>query len=94
MDVINTKFQKKVQDNISKCQEKRRGLEELVQLTGGAAGDLKMEVELVPKKVCDKAKEEGRCLKFRSSNQQARPYPPQSGAKTLLFFVNINQEPV
>ena len=68
IDFITTKFQKKGQDNRSKGQGKKCGLEERVQLRGGESGGEKKKDEFVPKEVWDKHKAEGRCMKCRRSN--------------------------
>ena len=63
MDFITTKVQKKEQDNRSKGQGKKCGLDERMQLRGGEAGSEKNKEEFVPKEVWEKRKEEGRCMK-------------------------------
>ena len=51
MYLITTEFQKKAQDNRSKGQEKKSGLEEGVQLREGEWGSEKQKCEFVFKKV-------------------------------------------
>ena len=51
MDFITTKFQKKEQDNRSKGQGKKRGLDERIQLRGEESGSEKKKGEFVPKEV-------------------------------------------
>ena len=94
MDFIITEFQKKEQDNRSKGQGKKRGLDERIQLRGGESGSEKKKVEFVPKEVCDKRKTEGRCMKCGRSNHQARDCKAPSRAKTPASLGSANQEPV
>ena len=68
MDFITTKFEKKEQENRSKGQGKKRGLEGQIQLRGGESGSEKKKYEFVPKEVWDKQKEEGRSMKWGRSN--------------------------
>ena len=72
MDFITTEFQKKEQNNRSKSQGKKRGLDERIQLRGEESGNEKKKSEFVPKEVWDKRKIEGRCMKCGRSNHQAR----------------------
>ena len=51
MDFITTEFQKKEQDNISKGQGKKRGLDKQIQLKKGESGSEKKKGEFVPKEV-------------------------------------------
>ena len=51
MDFITSEFQKKEQDNRSKGQEKKRGLDKRIQLRGGESGSEKKKVEFVLKEV-------------------------------------------
>ena len=51
MDFITTEFYKKEQDNRSKGQGKKCGLDERIQLRGGEAGSEKKKGEFVPKEV-------------------------------------------
>ena len=51
MDFITTEFQKKEQDNRSKCQGKKRGLDERIQLRVGEPGSEKKKRKFVTKKV-------------------------------------------
>ena len=51
MDFITTKFQKKKQDNASKGQGKKSGLDERIQLRGGESGSEKKTFEFVCKEV-------------------------------------------
>ena len=51
MDFLCTKFQKKEDDNRSKGQVKKRGLDETIQLRGGESGSEKKKGEFVPKEV-------------------------------------------
>ena len=94
MDFITTEFQKNKQDNRSKGQGKKRGLDERIQLRGGESGSEKKKCEFVPKEVWDKRKIEGRCMKCGRSNHQAQDCKAPSQAKTPPSFVNANQEPV
>ena len=94
MDFITTKFQKKEQDNRSKGQGKKHGLDERIQLRGGESGSEKKKGKVVLKEVWDKQKEKGRCIKYGRSNHQARDCKALSRAKTPLSFGNANQEPV
>ena len=71
MDFIITEFQKKEEDNKSKGQGKKRGLDERIQLRGGESGSEKKKGEFVPNEVWDKRKIEGRCMKCGRSNHQA-----------------------
>ena len=68
MDFLCTKFQKKEDDNRSKGQVKKRGLDETIQLRGGESGSEKKKQEFVPKEFWNKRKEEERCMKCRRSN--------------------------
>ena len=63
MDFITTEFQQKEQDNRSKGQGKKRGLDERIQLRGGESGSEKKKGEFAPKEVWEKRKIEGRCTK-------------------------------
>ena len=71
MDFITTEYQRKEQDNRSKGQGKKRGLDKRIQLRGEESGSEKKKGECVPKEVWDKRKEEGRCMKCGRSNYQA-----------------------
>ena len=51
MEFITTEFQKKEQDNRSKGQGKKRGLDERIQLRRGELGSKKKKGEFVPKEV-------------------------------------------
>ena len=51
MDFITTEFQKKEQDNRSKGQGKKRGLDEHIQLRGRESGNERKKSEFVPKEV-------------------------------------------
>ena len=51
MDFITTEFQKKKQDNRSKGQGKKGGLDERIQLRGGESGREKKKGEFVSKEV-------------------------------------------
>ena len=51
VNFITTEFQKKKQDNKSKCQRKKWGLEEQAQLRGEESGGEKKEGEFVLKEV-------------------------------------------
>ena len=51
MDFITSEFQKKEADNRSKGQEKKHGLEEQVQLSGGESGSKNKKVDFVVKEV-------------------------------------------
>ena len=51
MDFITTEFQKKEQDNRSKGQGKKRGLDKRIQLRGGESGNEKKKGEFVPEEV-------------------------------------------
>ena len=51
MDFITTEFQKKKEDNRSKGQGKKRGLDKRIQLRGGESGSEKKKGEFVSKKV-------------------------------------------
>ena len=51
-------------------------------------GSEKKKYELLPKKVWDKQKVEGRCMKFGSSKHQARDCKALSKAKTPLLPEN------
>ena len=94
MDFITIEFQMKEQDNRSKGQGKKRGLDERIQLRGGESGNEKKKREFVPKEVWDKWKIEGRCMKCGRSNHLARDCKAASEAKTPTSFSNTNQEPV
>ena len=94
IDFITTKFQKKKQDNRSKGQEKKCGLNERIQLKGGESGSEKKKGEFVPKEVWDKWKIEGRCRKCERSNHQAWDCKAPSRAKTPPSLGNANQETV
>ena len=72
MDFITAEFQKKEQDNRSKRQRNKHGLDERIQLKGGESGSEKKKGEFVPEEVWDKLKIEGRCMKCGRSNHQAR----------------------
>ena len=63
MDFITTEFQKKEQDNRSKAQGKKGGLDESIQLRGGELGSEKKKGEFVHEEVWEKRKIEGRCIK-------------------------------
>ena len=71
MDFVTTKFQKKEQDNRSKGQRKKGGLDERIQLSRGESESEKKKGEFVLKEVWDKRKIEGRCMKCGRSNHQA-----------------------
>ena len=71
MDFITTEFQKKEQDKRNKSQEKKRGLDEGIQLRGGESGSEKKQSEFVPKEGWNKWKEEERWMKCGRSNHQA-----------------------
>ena len=92
MDFITTEFQKKEQDNRSKCQGMKRRLDERIQLRGGELGSEKKKGEFVTKEVWDKRKIEGRCMKCGRSNHQARDCKAPSLAKTPSSLSNANQE--
>ena len=94
MDLITTEFQKKQQDDRSKGQEKKRDLDERIQLKGRDAGSEKKKGKFVPKEVWDKQNEEGRCMKCGRSNHQEQDCKALSRAKTTSIFGNANQEPV
>ena len=94
MELITSKFQKKKQDNRSKDQGKKRGLDKRIQLRGGESGSEKKKCEFVSKEVWDKWKEKGRCMKCRRSNHQVWDCKALSKAKTPPSFGNTNQEPV
>ena len=94
MDFITSEFQKKEQDNRSKGQGKKRGLDERIQLRGGELGSKKKKGEFVPKEVWAKRKIEGRCMKCGSSNHQARDCKLPSQAKTPPSCDNTKHEPV
>ena len=51
MNFITTKFQKKEQDNRSMGYGKKRGLDERIQLRGGASGSERKRGDCVPKEV-------------------------------------------
>ena len=63
-------------------------------MRGGETGSEKKKGEFVAKDVCDKRKEEGRCMKYERSNHQARDCKALSRAKTPPSIGNANQEPV
>ena len=63
-------------------------------MRGGEAGSEKKKGEFVPKEVWDKQKEEGRCMKYGRSNQEARDCKALSRAKTAPSFGIANKEPV
>ena len=94
MDFITTEFQKKEQDNSSKGQGKRRGLDERIQLRGGESRSAKKTSEFVTKEVWDKQKIEGRCMKCGRSHHQVQDCKALSRAKTPMLLGNANQEPV
>ena len=94
IDFITTEFQKKEQDNRSKGQGKKRGLDERIQLRGGESGSEKKKGEFVTKEVWDKRKIEVRCMKCGRSNHQARDCKAASRAKTPTSLDSANQEPV
>ena len=94
MDFLITEFQKKEQDNRGMGEGKEGSLDERIQLRGGESGSEKKKGEFVPKEVWDKRKIEGRCMKCRRSNHQARDCKAPSRAKTLPSLVSANQEPV
>ena len=94
IDFITTEFQKKEQDNRSKSQGKKRSLDERIQLRGVDSDSEKKKSKFVPKKVWDKRKIEGRCMKCGRSNHQARDCKAPSQAKTPLSLGSANQEPV
>ena len=94
IDFIRSEFQKKEQDNKSKGEGQKRGLDERIQLRGREKGSEKKKGECVPVEVWDKQKEEGRYMKCRRSKHQARDGKALSSAKTPPFFGNVNQEPV
>ena len=92
MDFITTKFQKKEQDNKSKSQGKKHGLDKRIELRGGEIGSEKKKGEFVSKEVWDKRKEEESCMKCGRSNHQARACKAPSRAKIPLPLCNANQE--
>ena len=94
MDFITTEFQKKEEDNRSKGQGKKRGLDERIQLRGVESGNEKKKGEFVSKEVWDKRKIEGRCMKCGRSNHQTRDCKAPSQAKTPPSLRSANQEPV
>ena len=95
MDFITTEFPKKEEDHRGKGQGKKGGLDGRIQLRGGELdSEKKKKGELVRKEVCDKRKEEGRCMKCGRSNHQAQDCKALSRAKTPPSFGNANQEPV
>ena len=94
MDFVTTKFQKKEQDDRSKGQGKKYGLDERIQLRGGESGIEKKKCGFVLKEVCDKRKGERRCMKCRRSNHQAWDCKARSRAKRPPFSGNANQETV
>ena len=51
MDFITTEFQKKEQENRSKGQRKKHGLDEPIQLRGGESRSEKKKCKFVPMKV-------------------------------------------
>ena len=90
MDFITTEFQKKEQDNRSKGQRKKRGLDERIHLKEEEAGSEKKNHEFVPKEVWDKQKEEERCMKCGRSNYQVQDCKAISRAKTPPFPGDAN----
>ena len=90
MDFITTKFQKKEEDNESKCQRKKRGLDECIQLREGESGSEKKKDEFVPKEVWQKRKKEQRCIKHGRSNYQGRDCKAPSVVKTSPYLDNSN----
>ena len=90
MDFIITEFQKREQDNRIKCQGKKGSMHKRIQLRGEEAGNEKKKGEFAPKEVCDKRKEDGRCMKCRRSNHQAQDCKALSKPKTPPFFGNAN----
>ena len=69
-------------------------MDKRIQLRGVESGSEKKKRKCVPKKVWDKRKEEGRCIKYTRSNNQAQDCKAISGAKTPPSFGNANLEPV
>ena len=94
MDFITTEFQKKEQDNRSKGQGKKPGLDKRIQLRGGESGSEKKKCDFISKEVWDKRKIEGRCMRYGTSNYQARDCQALSRVKTPSSLSNTNQEPV
>ena len=94
MDFITSEFQKKEQDNRSKAQEKKHGLNERIWSRAGESGSEKKMGEIVPKEVWDERKVEGRCIKCGRGNHQAQDCKPPSRAKTPPSTVNANGKPV
>ena len=94
MDFITIEFQKKEQDNRSKDQGMKCGLDERIQLRGGESRSEKKKSEFVPKEVCDKRKIKGRCMKCGRSKHQALDCKAPSQAKTPPSLCNANQKHV
>ena len=67
-------------------------MEEQVQLREGESGSEKKKSEFVPKKLWNKQKIEGRCMKCGSGNHQTRDCKAPSRAKTPAFSSNATQE--